>query len=404
MFDFLIFFCVFIFIGELIIILFCKINNYGNKEIEIFTLGLIFRIFLTYFYYWYTLHHESDTFAYFEWARKGKIILSDFIKPGTSFVFNLSVPFYYLISFFENKYLMLFLPYSVCAFLGSLLLYKILYTFLSTNKLKKELYFLCFFAPNLIYWTTNIGKDSIFFMGIMMLLYGLISARNITSHLFYIIFGAAIIYMLRPHIFLFLILAFAFGVPLSRQKFSIRNITIFSLSLLAFFLLYQTIFSFVGITVTDEETNKNVITRYYEESYKKISQVAQNVNFGGASTGRKVINGLFSPYYLIYFYSSPFIWQVRKPFQLISALETIIYEILIVYIILNWKIFIKNKSLRFKYSFLMYIILGGVILGAAQTNFGLIVRQKCMFLPALFFLYACVRNDKIKKEISYLKH
>jgi hypothetical protein len=52
---------------------------------------------------------------------------------------------------------------------------------------------------------------------------------------------------------------------------------------------------------------------------------------------------------------------------------------------------VRIRFIPFKYSWITYLILSSIIEGAAQTNFGLIIRQRCMVLPVVFLLFLSVR-------------
>ncbi len=93
------------------------------------------------------------------------------------------------------------------------------------------------------------------------------------------------------------------------------------------------------------------------------------------------------------FLISPFVWQAKKPIQFVSALETVIYQLMILYLCIHWKDVVKIGFIRYKYSWLLYLIVTSIIVGAAYTNFGLIVRQRCMVLPVIFLLFTGVRRQ-----------
>jgi hypothetical protein len=141
------------------------------------------------------------------------------------------------------------------------------------------------------------------------------------------------------------------------------------------------------------------MTSVYQAGVSRVEASSKNLNIGGSATGaaHKFSIVLF-PYYLVTFLASPFIWQARKPIQFFSALETIIYQLMILYLCIHWKDVIKIGFIRYKYSWLLYLIVASIIVGASQTNFGLIVRQRCMVLPVIFLLFTGLRRQLLETK------
>jgi hypothetical protein len=395
MFDFLTFFSLYVVLGECVIILFCKLNNYSEKHLKYFTIGLIFRIVTTFFYYKYSLGHLADSIGYYSQA-SGHFNLKLFLSPGTTFLNNCCILIFPTLSIFENRYLMMFLPFSFFGFMGSLLFFSIIEHFYSNSKKTKEPFLLAFFLPNMVFWTSNIGKDSLLYFGLMLTIFALIKMRNLILQWVFIAIGGGIAYFIRPHIIIFLLISFLFGMFLERQKFSFRSLIFFTVALIVFLSLYRSIFAFAGISIIErEESDLNLVSQYYTEGYNKIVSSSQAANFGGASTGAKKVSPVFALFYLAAFLGSPFLWQSHKPFQLFSAVENLLYQFIIIYLCFHWRQLIEIKTIKFKYSWIMFISVTSIILGAAQSNFGLIVRQKCMILPCVFLLFAGIRGQNM---------
>jgi hypothetical protein len=416
MLDFLTFFSVYLAIGEITILFFCKIWKSKKKEIQVFSLALGLRILMTYGYYLYSLQTSADTTMYFHSAQNSVIKWSTFFTPGTQFICNLSEMFYPFVTIFDNRYLMLFLPFSFLAFCGSLIFYRTLTPLYALRKNKKEHYLLSFFLPNMIFWTSNLGKDSIVYFGLMLVFYGVLNGPYTLKTITSIVVGGIIIYFVRPHIVLFLLVGFGFGLILEKYALSIRTIVLLLIVGAIFLASYQRIFNAIGIQ--PDTNNSDDIKTYYDAGVSRMESGANDLRTGGAATeSSNKFKIWLAPYYLLQFLGSPFVWQARKPIQLGSALENIVYQYFLLYILFHWKTIRATRLLPYKYGLLMYTVFSGITMGMAYTNFGLTVRQKCMVLPCILLFYACVRaqiflvkknnlNPKVRsnKEMYYKKY
>lgn len=390
MFDFLTFFAMYLIAGEIAILLFCKFLKYGNREIEIFSLGLVFRMLLTYGYYFYTLNNVADTKSYFDYAETGSIIWKDLFTPGDAVIYNVAAVFHHLIFMFDNRYLMLYGPFSFLGFCGSMIFYRTLKPLFASRKNKTELYFLSFFLPNIVFWTSNIGKDSIVYFGLMLILYGVVNGPDKVKSLVSIIAGAIVVYYIRPHVVFFLFAGFGTGMLLERQVLSFRTVALVLIVAAGFVVAHQRIFEIIGVKTETESTLG--LGSVYQAGVNRMETSSHNLgSMGDASTGERKFKALLAPYYLVQFLCSPFIWQARKPIQLGSAIENVLYQFFLLYFLFHWKAFTSSRLVPYKYGLLLYSVLSSAIMGMAYTNFGLTVRQKCMVLPCIIVLYACVR-------------
>ncbi len=401
MFDLLVFLTVYFVLGEMAIFLFCHFVKYGNKEIRVFTLGLLFRIAMTYGYYAYTLTTSADTSMYFNYAEAGNIIWQDLFTPGTGCVCNVAALLHHLVVMFDNRYLMLCVPFSFLGFCGSMIFYRTLKPLYASRKSKIELYLLSFFLPNMVFWTSNLGKDSIVYFGLMLILYGVTNGPDKVKTVVSIIAGGVVVYFVRPHVLLFLFVGFGIGVVLERQVISVRTIVLLVVVAVGFLAAHQKIFEYIGLEPAVESTTG--LGGVYSAGVSRMESSSENLDFGGAGTGRAgKFKILLAPYYLVQFLGSPFIWQARKPIQFGSAVENILYQFFLLYFLFNWKVFRSSKLIPYKYGLLMYCIFSSVIMGMAYTNFGLTVREKCMVLPCIILFYASVRSqiffDKEKRR------
>ena len=410
--DFLVFFAVYFALGELIIVLFAIKYSFKHYEVRLFTFALLFRLLLTFFYYYRTFFGGSDATSYYPSARYIGFHSNfwSFFKTGTIFIDNLAWLFYPLISFFDNTYLMLYIPFSLIAFAGSILFYRTLVFMKIPNW--RMIFFVSFFLPNLVFWSSNLGKDSIIYFGITGLIYSLRKFPKVNFPAT-LAFGT-LIYFVRPHIIGLMLISIMLGIFLQRNKLNFRNIVFFIMLIGSFLFLQEKIFKFVGIKVDrgedTEQTQANNYSvqpglgDYYDESMKTIETMSTQYKGTGAEIKQPgKLYTLLAPYYMISFISMPFIWQARTPIQFASAVESLIYQYFLLIVILNWRLLIQSTLLPQKYSWIIYTVLTSIIFGMSTSNFGLGVRQKCMVLPLLIIFYVIVKTkkdetNKLKKE------
>jgi hypothetical protein len=293
---------------------------------------------------------------------------------------------------------MLFIPFSLLGFAGSLLFFKTLQTVAPANR-KIELYAVSFFLPNMVFWTSNLGKDSLMYLGIALVMFGFLAKPKPPKNIIAICLGGLLVFAVRPHIFLFMLFGFLLGLFMEKRPFSFRSVFLFLMMFATFLLTQQTILNLVGIRVQSEDEQQASVNSYYKAGVSAVETSSKNLNIGGSATGSAhKFNIVYFPYYLVTFLASPFIWQARKPIQFVSALETIIYQLMILYLCIHWKDVVKISFIRYKYSWLLYLIVASIIVGASQTNFGLIVRQRCMVLPVIFLLFTGLRRQLLETK------
>jgi hypothetical protein len=140
------------------------------------------------------------------------------------------------------------------------------------------------------------------------------------------------------------------------------------------------------------------VSAVYDQSIQIIESQQKSLAFGGAATTVSPARFIFAPLYVANFICAPFFWQIRKPIHMISALESVIYQFILIYLFANIKAIAKDKTLPFKNSWFMFILITSAIMGVTLTNFGLTVRQRCMVIPFLLLFYSFVRSIRLKRK------
>lgn len=394
--DFITFSSIYLMIGEIIIYLFCKKNKLTSQLLPILNAALFFRIFLTFLYYYmYFIKDPGDCSGYYHYAINHNFNLKDFLTPGSCFINNLTIIISKIFIYFDNPRLMSFIPYSVAGFIGSLLFYNCLsYIGLQKGKL---LYFLAFFLPNIVFWSSNIGKDSLMYLGIILFIYSHFFHASLLKRTIFLSFSITLMYLIRPHVVLILIFSYFLGLLMQKLRFSFRTIFFYMVIIISFLITYDNLLRLVGIK---ENIDKTDIYEIYTTGKSSIEKHSSHIDKYGAAMGASnTIEIIKSPYYLIRFLFSPFLWHARNAIQLISAIETMIYQFIFLYILINIRVLFKtklfiNKTINFKYMWINFILIISTIFGMGFTNFGLTVRQRCMVLPFIILFFAAIIIEK----------
>ncbi len=402
MIDITLFFLIYLALGLLCVGLLSQVVKLTHTETQVAFLAVLFRAALTWYYWHYTLSHSADAMSYYFHAQHVPFHWADLFSTSTAFVDAFTAMLYPLTRSFHNGYLMMYIPYSLTALAGSCMLYLVLRQYVVSKKTRRMALIGAFFLPNLIFWTSNLGKDSIAFFGITAVVYAVLAAPTLRIRVAAAVVGGVALYAVRPHVFLFLVAALGGGWFLQRRALSAKTVIPAVLAFVAFIALFDNVMDFAGINVApDEERGAlGTVGAYYESGMDRIEYGSQRLATGGAAMEREGVNELYAPLYFLQFLLGPFLWQARKPIQVVSALENIIYQLMLIYLVFNWRSLVKAPFLPFKLAWLIYLVVASTLLGMMYSNFGLTVRQKCMVLPVLvvFFMAAYGYKEKLRLD------
>ena len=403
LFDFITFVVVFLTVGFIINQFVSRALKFERNENRTLLLALVFRMLLTYYYYYYFAGQAADIGNYFYYAASNEFSLNGLLTTSTQFINNVCSLFYPFARPFGNQYLMLFVPFALLGHCGALLFYSVCRRFESVDLRVRRV--LALFLPNLVFWTSNMGKDSLIFFGFALVIFGILDKRSMLTRVLTIVSGFLLVFSIRPHSGLILLVSFLLGIVFQSSKQNVRSIFILIIAMAAFFMTYGKALDFVGIKISEDETKDAVetISDIYGQAMVDMNKRSVGLNVGAAATGASPVDLLKSPFYFISFIGGPFIWQARKPIHVASALESIIYQLMLLYIMLNWRYYFRQNLLEMKYAWALYVILSSVILGMSYANFGLTIRQKCMVIPEIVLIYLAIRNKKDEEKALALE-
>jgi hypothetical protein len=341
----------------------------------------LFHVFLFIVYYLYVLFNRSDSKGYFNAALEAEDWFSLY-GTSTTFIRFLAYPFVKALGFSYEAVMALF---SLIGFFGFIYVYiffkestRFKHTFMGA-----DLITIFMMLPNLHFWSSSLGKGSVIFLGVGLFFYGI---NRIPQRWLAILIGGVIIYHVRPHIMLIILVASGIGfVFSSRGVNTALKVVVILLSVLAFFYIYQDVLTLVGISEDALLTEGLDLTHRASE----LSKATSGVDISNYSLPMQLFTFLYRPL----FFDAP------------GALGLFVSVENVFYLVISFKIF-NLKGLRFilksdfavKSAIISFI---GVSIALAQIsgNLGLAIRQKSQVM--ILFLYVILMFLEHQKKAQY---
>lgn len=297
---------------------------------------------------------------------------------------------------FFNSYLSIGLCFSFFALLGSLQIYKIFAG--QFSHIRNQMALACFFIPTVCFWSSGILKDSLTFGALGFLFSAtyniLIRRRSFISSFLSALLAIYLLYSIKPYIMLafapaLLMLIFTLwsenirSKPLKRSVFVIMVVV----GIVSGLLLYQNLTSDGALQQYNAEVIFDAIDKQRNIYELTNIQERSGSNFELGSTNV----ALMFPLGIIASYFRPFPWEIRNPVMALSAMESLLCVMLVMYMFVKVGVF-RTIRIAFTNPFtlfcLIFSLLFGGAVGTSTGNFGSLVRYKIPGLP--FFLLLCL--------------
>ncbi|MCS7005896.1 MAG: hypothetical protein NZM38_11300 [Cytophagales bacterium] len=280
-------------------------------------------------------------------------------------------------------------------------------------KLYKIFAYACFYMPSAVFWGSGILKDTVTLTCIALFCYASLNVlyykRKVNTSVWIMIISAYLIIHLKGYVIITFIPALAFWYYSSTKD----NITNPLIKILAVPVIV--IVSLVGgtylVTTLAASTSK----------YSSIDKIEHKIQAFQGDHGREKILGNNSRYSLgeIEFTPlgmlkaipaainvtlfRPYLWEAKNWVMLMSALEGLFFQILVIYLFL--KIGIKttlqtiwdNPEMQLC---LIYVLILGFAVGISAYNFGALTRFKIPILPFFGMGLAILWHIKLQKQSS----
>jgi hypothetical protein len=278
-----------------------------------------------------------------------------------------------------------FFVYSLIAFAGSYLWYRA--AVIAIPFLDRRLFFLLmFFAPSLVFWPAGVGKEALMQFGLGSVALGV--AYILTDRMLHGILvalpGAWLTYEVRAHLLGLTAIALAFSYVLGRR----RRIASETVSLFRpIGIVLVVLIAAFAVTQGAKQLHITELTPSAIQTELNATSVSTTQE-GSAFNTNVSLSPLHLPQDAVTVLLRPFPWEVQSKNQILASLEGIA---------LVGFMFIRRKSIALslrkirEVPFLFYawiLTLLYVLLFQAFGNFGLLVRERSIVLPALYVLLA----------------
>ncbi|MBZ9631479.1 hypothetical protein LB465_11875 [Salegentibacter sp. LM13S] len=349
----------------------------------------LYHLFFFGVYYTYAAFNPSDSKAYYARPQFNDDWFS-FFGTSTTFIDFLSWPFINILGF---SYEMMMVLFSWLGYLGFIYAYMFFRENIPVKiKVFKNFDFLILtlFLPNMHFWTASLGKGAPIFLGLMMFAYAI---KNPKSRLITLILGSAIIYFIRPHVFLFVAAGTVLGYMTGKEKISFGKKLMMYVGMIGGLILVQDqILGMAGL-----EDSENLVSDF--ESFS--DDRSQGLSESGSGVA---ISDYPLPLKLFTFWFRPLFFDAPGVLGLIVSVENLLYLLLFAKIFKKDFIsFIKNSPVSVKMSLVVFF-LSSFALTFVMSNLGIIMRQKSMVMYFLFFvIYYYLAQKKYDKIIKLKK-
>lgn len=337
-------------------------------------------------YYFVTRNGGGDAWGY--WMQGKSLNTTAFTKTimsedGTLFMIALNfIPAGLLgMPFFANT-----MFYSMLGALGmSFLFVFILRTIPYNSKLYGYYLFpLILFLPNLHFWSSGVGKDTVLFLCIAMFAYGLMKPIKRTPLL---LVSILISLAIRPHIAFMLILSFGMAYFLG-GKISFYQRILFSAVFIGIgIVLVPKVLEFVSM----EELSMNEFSAFAKDQTALLnrSHTGSAINAASYSFPARVLTFLFRPFF----------FDARSFMGLISSFDNLILVALFIKILANRPIKAFKAAPFIIKGLVIFFICGVFAFSMSLGNVGIMIRMKNMFMPG--FLIFALWVFSYNREMAY---
>lgn len=276
-------------------------------------------------------------------------------------------------SYFGGSYLDYFLLFQAIGFFGLAALMRVFEEVHEEMEIDQPFYsYLILLMPSIHYWTSAIGKDSLFFFGLCITFW---AAMNYKRRL--IVFGGGLLLMLaiRPHIAIVAGAAFTLAVLIDKNTRMLIKVPLFAAGAAVTIFAALSLRSTFGIDITNVDVFSDVLA-------------GRDALLTTEDAGRSVVSGSFF-FLLLSLLFRPFFFDAPGVFGLVASVE----NLLVLGFIVTLAAFGRTLLTLFRrVPFIRYALVATVVITFVLTlgyyNVGLGIRQKAtMILPGLMVLF-----------------
>ena len=350
------------------------------------------------FYYWYSLHVGSDSVTYFNSATLS--------YNGIGFNFVCYILGYLKTYILNDSFLGAFLVSGALGYLGSIfyfLSFKQLFDMLLNTQPHEKAYeqtliipaivLLCW--PSYFIWSAGLIKDSFTFILTGYIFLILANSRRSVIHYLLLFISCLFVFSLRPYLFGIAAIVTILYVLLDSKADRIIKSAILFLAVCATVFIIPKIQHYLMMMAHDAGVSMSNIGTYIIYQQSLMQEAGSSLSL---PTYNPNLVFLYLPYLIGINLFLPMGVGATSIVGWLSSIENVFLAGWVLYFLINWSYWkiAREKLVTAKYLF-VYFIFGISCLSIMNTNLGLAMRQKMMYVPA--FLIAVLLVYSYKKVV-----
>jgi hypothetical protein len=331
-----------------------------------------YHVLLFFAYYGYAVFNPSDSQFYYQ-----KVLMdfrgenwSDFYGTSTRFIEFVGYPFIRFMGFSYEAIMALFSWFGYMGFVYFYIFFKENIRF-RHSLFGYDMITLFFFLPNLHFWSASFGKGSIIFLGVGLYFYGI---SKIRTRWLPIILSGVIIYHVRPHIMLVVLVSSAIGFVFSSKGVSLFwRLAFLAGASIAFIYIFNDVLSMVGL---EQET---MFTEGLDMSHRatELAKATSGVDITNYSLPMQLFTFLYRPLFV----------DAPGALGIFVSFENVFYVLMTLQFFKSWRGFTYPARANFlaKSAFFSFITIS-IALAQVSGNLGIAMRQKSQVMILLLFV------------------
>ena len=277
----------------------------------------------------------------------------------------------------------------------------------SNQRVQKWLALALIYTPTIWFWGSGSGKDSIS-LGLMGISIYSIYQLGVKKHkkvvnLIMFLIASFFLYHIKSALLGILLVSAAGYIvvqTIQKSKYFLTKFVFILLALTAFTSFLISSAGFFEEALVEQTLLISSNIKSYADSESDQSQggfKAPEFTLTPAGIASALPQTIFSTLY------RPFLWEVRKPIMVLSALESIIMFFSLIFIILKGGLIYVLKSIftdpTLFYCFIFCILFASII-GFTTFNFGTMVRYRLPLLPMYVYFIIGLYDKLMKKKLK----
>ena len=331
-------------------------------------------------YFTYATFEASDSKEYYVDAGIVRENWTSLFLTGTKFIVFVANP---LVQF-GLSYISVMLIFAWTGYVGFVFAYLFFKENITINVTvfkKYDLLKLLLFLPNMHFWTVSLGKGSLIFMGLMLFAYAL---RFPQKRIFALLLGGFLVYMIRPHVMLFVLVGVMVGIITGKSKLGAGiKLLILVVSIAFLFAAKDSILSVAKLQ--DSENVVQDFDQFALEQSGRLETSGSGVQMSSYPLPLKFFTFWFRPLFV----DSPGV------LGMFSSAENLIYLLLFAKIANRRFLRFITKAPYLVKTSLIIFVLTSFALTFVMSNLGIMMRQKSMVMYFGFFvIYYFLASEK----------